>query len=45
MPTDCVANFDNLRVVPKAYLVNQICELYPARLAGACAAVQAAIDC
>ncbi|NNF63722.1 MAG: hypothetical protein HKN07_05620, partial [Acidimicrobiia bacterium] len=21
MPTDCVASFDNLRVVPKAYLV------------------------
>ena len=45
MPTDCVASFDNLRVVPKAYLVDQICELGPARLAEACAAVQAAINC
>ena len=41
----CVASFDNLRVVPKAYLVGQICELTPARLAEACAAIQAAIDC
>ena len=45
MPTDCVASFDNLRVVPKAYLVAQICSLRPARLAEACAAVRAAIDC
>ena len=45
MPTNCVASFDNLRVVPKAYLVDQICTLQPARLAEACAAVQAAIDC
>jgi len=45
MPTDCVASFDNLRVVPKAYLVDQICALRPARLTEACAAVQAAIDC
>ena len=45
MPTNCVASFDNLRVVPKAYLVDQICTLRPARLAEACAAVQAAIDC
>ena len=45
MPTDCVASFDNLRVVPKAYLVDQICELRPTRLAEACAAIQAAIDC
>ena len=45
MPTDCVASFDNLRVVPKAYLVDQICTLQSPRLAEACAAVQAAIDC
>ena len=45
MPTDCVVSFDNLRVVPKAYLVDQICALRPPRLAEACAAVQAAIDC
>ena len=45
MPTDCVASFDNLRVVPKAYLVDEICALRPPRLAEACAAVRAAIDC
>ena len=45
MPTDCIASFDNLIVVPKAYVVDQICALPPTRLAEACAAVQAAIDC
>ena len=45
LPFDSVASFDNLRVVPKAYLVDQICALRPARLAEACAAAQAAIDC
>ena len=45
MPTDCVASFDNLRVVPKAYLVHQICALQPSRLIEACAALQAAVDC
>jgi len=45
MPTDCVASFDNLRVVPKAYLVEQICALRPRRLVEACAALHAAVDC
>ncbi len=45
MPTDCVASFDNLRVVPKAYLVEEICALQPTRLTEACAVVLAAIDC
>ena len=45
MPTDCVASFDNLRVVPKANLVDHICTLQPARRAEACAALQAAVDC
>jgi mRNA-degrading endonuclease toxin of MazEF toxin-antitoxin module len=45
MPTNCVASFDNLRVVPKAYLVDQICALRPPRLAEACTALRAAIDC
>jgi len=45
MPTDCVASFDNLRTVPKAYLVDQICALRPPRLTEACAALQAAVDC
>jgi len=45
MPTHCVASFDNLRVVPKAYLVDLICTLRPTRLAEACAAIGAAVDC
>ena len=45
MPTDCVASFDNLRVVPKAYLVERICSLEPLRLTEACAALRAAVDC
>ena len=45
MPTDCVASFDNLRVVPKAFLVDQICALRLSRLAEACTALRAAIDC
>ena len=45
MPTDCVASFDNLRVIPKAYLVDQICALPPPRLVEACTALRAAVDC
>ncbi len=45
MPTECVASFDNLRVVSKAYLVDQICVLRPARLVEACEALQVAVDC
>lgn len=45
MPTDCVASFDNLRVVPKAYLVDQICELPLSRRVEACEALRVAVDC
>ncbi len=45
MPTDCAASFDNLRVVPKAHLVEHICTLGPVRLAEACAALRVAVDC
>lgn len=45
MPTECVASFDNLRVVTKAYLVERQCTLDPIRLTEACAALQAAVDC
>ena len=45
MPTDCAASFDNLRVVPKAYLTERQCALEPARLLEACRAVRAAVDC
>lgn len=45
MPTECVASVDNLRVVPKANLVERICVLAPARLAEVCAALAIAVDC
>jgi mRNA interferase MazF len=45
MPTECAVSFDNLRVVPKAYLVDRVCVLDAARLAEACAALRAALDC
>lgn len=45
MPTECAASFDNLRVVPKTHLVNRICALGSARLAEACTALHAAVDC
>ena len=45
MPTECAASFDNLRVVPKAFLVERQCALAPTRLADACGALRAAVDC
>lgn len=45
MPTDCAASFDNLRVVPKAYLVERVCALDTARMLDACRALRAALDC
>lgn len=45
MPTDCAASFDNLRVVPKAYLVDRQCALDVARMVEACAALRVAVDC
>ncbi len=45
MPEECAANFDNLRVVPKAYLVDRLCALGPERLGEACRALRTAVDC
>ena len=45
MPDECVASFDNLRVVPKANLVERICVLDVVRLAEACSALRTAVDC
>jgi mRNA interferase MazF len=45
MPTDCAASFDNLRVVPKAYLVDRVCSLDSVRMVAACRALRAAVDC
>ena len=45
MPTECAVSFDNLRVVPKRYLVDRVCTLDPTRLVEACRAIRAAVDC
>lgn len=45
MPVDCAAAFDNLRVVPKAYLVEHITQLGPTRMQEACMAAKQALDC
>ena len=44
-PEDCAASFDNLRVVPKALLVERLCAPGTSRLFEACAALRTAIDC
>ncbi len=45
MPTYCAVSFDNLRVVPKAYLVERLCTLTDSRMAEACEAMRIAVDC
>lgn len=45
MPTDCAVSFDNLRVVPKRYLVDRLCSLDPIRMVLACDALRVAVDC
>lgn len=45
MPTECAASFDNLRVVPKAYLVARLTSLSADRVDAACRALAAAVDC
>lgn len=45
MPDECVASFDNLRVVAKAYLVQRQCALGSARLFEACEALRVAMGC
>jgi mRNA interferase MazF len=45
MPAECAASFDNLRVVAKAYLVERLTTLDHVRMAEACTALCAAVDC
>ncbi len=45
MPVECAASFDNLRVVPKAYLTSRQCILDQARMMDACRALRVAVDC
>jgi mRNA interferase MazF len=45
MPIVSAASFDNLRVVPKANLVERLCVLEFARMQEACTALRLAVDC
>lgn len=45
VPTECVANFDNIHTIPRETLRQRITELSPGRVADACRALQAATGC
>jgi mRNA interferase MazF len=45
LPTECVANFDNIRVMPKTVFTSRICVLDDMRMREACVALCAALDC
>ena len=45
VPTDCVANFDNLHTLPRASFRRKVSTLTPARMAEACRVLQAATGC
>lgn len=45
VPTECVANFDNIHTIPRETLRRKITALHPSRLAEACRALQAASGC
>lgn len=45
LPEPCVATFDNLRTIPKAYLVDLITVLDESKMRDACRALRIAVDC
>lgn len=45
VPTDCVANFDNLHTLPRESLRRRVTTLSPARMAEACRALAASTGC
>lgn len=45
MPEVCAATFDNIRPVRRALLTKRITALSPMRMAEACHALRAAVDC
>ena len=45
VPTDCVANFDNLHTLPRASFRRKVGTLAPSRMAEACRVLQAATGC
>jgi len=45
VPTDCVANFDNLHTVPRELFRRHVTTLSPTRMAHACRSLAAATGC
>lgn len=45
VPTECVANFDNLHTLPKDRFRRRITKLDPTRIAEACQVLRDATDC
>jgi mRNA interferase MazF len=45
VPTDCVANFDNIHTVPRSSFRRQVAALSPTRMAQACRVLSAATGC
>ena len=45
VPSDCVANFDNLHTLPRTLFRRRVATLSPRRLAQACAVLAAATGC
>ncbi len=45
VPSDCAVNFDNLHTLPRATFRRRVTQLSPARMAQACATLEAATGC
>lgn len=45
VPTECVANFDNLHTLPRSTFRRRVTQLGPVRLAQACQALRDATGC
>jgi mRNA interferase MazF len=45
LPTDCVANFDNLHTLPRETFRRRVAVLSPARMAATCRTVADALGC
>jgi len=45
LPSDCVANFDNIHTLPRATFRRQVATLAPSRMAEACRVLAAAVGC
>ena len=45
VPTECVANFDNLHTLPRSVFRRPITRLEPMRMAEACQVLRDALDC